>query len=141
MISRVGSDTDRICSFLSVSLLDFCTDALMIVMTAAILFSIDPEMALVTLLPFPLIAWMAQKVRIRLRHGFARTQAAWAEMVNVLADTIPGIRVVKAFAQERREIERFGRRNQHVLDANIRVNVLWSFFGPTVTLLTDWAPW
>jgi ATP-binding cassette subfamily B protein len=60
-------------------------------------------------------------------------------MVNVLADTIPGIRVVKAFAQEKREIERFKRRNQHVFDANNRVNILWSFFGPTVTLLTDCA--
>ena len=139
LISRVGSDTDRICTFLSVSLLDFCTDALMIIMTAVILFYIDPTMALVALLPFPLIAWMAQKVRIRLRHGFARTRAAWAEMVNVLADTIPGIRVVKAFAQEKREIERFGHRNQHVFDSNIRVNVLWSFFGPTVTLLTDFG--
>lgn len=137
LISRVGSDTDRICTFLSVNLLDFCTDVLMIVMTAAILFKIDLSMALVTLLPFPLIAWLAQKVRVRLRHGFARTSAAWAEMVNVLADTIPGIRVVKAFAQEKREIERFGSRNQHVFDANNRVNVLWSFFGPTVTLLTD----
>jgi ATP-binding cassette subfamily B protein len=139
LISRVGSDTDRICNFLSVNLLDFGTDVLMIVMTAAILFQIDPAMALVTLLPFPAIAWMAQRVRIRLRHGFARTTAAWAEMINVLADTIPGIRVVKAFAQEKREIERFGRRNQHVLDANNRVNVLWSFFGPTVTLLTNFG--
>ena len=66
LISRVGSDTDRICTFLSVNLLDFGTDVLMIVMTAVILFSIDPTMALVTLLPFPFIAWMAQKVRIRL---------------------------------------------------------------------------
>lgn len=139
LIARVGSDTDRICTFLSVNLLDFCTDVLMILMTAAVLFSIDAKMALVTLLPFPLIAWMAQKVRIRLRHGFARTAAAWAEMVNVLADTIPGIRVVKAFAQEKREIDRFRRRNQHVFDANNRVNVLWSFFGPTVTLLTDFG--
>jgi ATP-binding cassette subfamily B protein len=137
LISRVGSDTDRICTFLSVNLLDFCTDVLMIVMTAVVLFTIDPMMALVTMLPFPLIAWMAQRVRIRLRHGFARGRAAWAEMVNVLADTIPGIRVVKAFAQEKREIDRFSRRNQHVFDANNRVNVLWSFFGPTVTLLTD----
>lgn len=137
LISRVSSDTDRICNFLSVNLLDFGTDVLMIIMTAGILLSIDQKMALVTLLPFPLIAWMAQRVRIRLRHGFARTSAAWAEMVNVLADTIPGIRVVKAFAQERREVARFAGRNQHVLDANNRVNVLWSFFGPTVTFLTD----
>jgi ATP-binding cassette subfamily B protein len=137
LIARVGSDTDRICNFLSVNLIDFGTDVLMILMTAAILFWFNTEMALVALLPFPIIAWMAQRVRVRLRHGFARASAAWAEMVNVLADTIPGIRVVKAFAQEQREIERFGRRNEHVLDANIRVNVLWASFGPAVTLLTD----
>jgi ATP-binding cassette subfamily B protein len=139
LIARVGSDTDRICTFLSVNLLDFCTDILMIVMTAVVLFKIDVNLALVAFLPFPFIAWMGQRVRVRLRHGFAHTGAAWAEMVNVLADTIPGIRVVKAFAQEKREIERFKRRNQHVFDANNRVNILWSFFGPTVTLLTDCA--
>ena len=137
LISRVGSDTDRICSFLSLNLVEFLSDVLMIVMTAITLFSIDAKMAIVALLPFPFIAWLTQRVRIRLRQGFVRSSAVWAEMVNVLADTIPGIRVVKAFAQERREIERFGRRNHHVLEANNRVNVLWSFFGPTVTLLTD----
>jgi ATP-binding cassette subfamily B protein len=137
LISRVGSDTDRICNFLSVNLLDFSTDVLMIGMTAGILVSIDPAMALVTLLPFPLVAWMIQRVRVRLRHGFARGSAAWAGMINVLADTIPGIRVVKAFAQEQREIDRFRRANHHVLDANLRVNRLWASFGPAVTLLTD----
>ena len=39
--------------------------------------------------------------------AFALGSQAWAEMTSVLADTIPGIRVVKAFAQESREIERF----------------------------------
>ena len=55
----------------------------------------------------------------------------------MLADTIPGIRVVKAFAQEKREVERFVQANDRVLDANDRVNVVWSFFGPMVRLLTD----
>jgi ATP-binding cassette subfamily B protein len=137
LISRVGTDTDRICTFLSVTLAEFCADFVMIVMTAGVLLWINAPLAVVTLLPFPFIAWMVQKVRIRLRHGFARGNTAWAEMVNVLADTIPGIRVVKAFAQEEREIERFRRRNRHVLEANNRVNKLWAFFGPTVTLLTD----
>ncbi len=58
-------------------------------------------------------------------------------MTSVLADTIPGIRVVKAFAQERREVDRFRRANDRVLQANDRVNRLWSFFGPVITLLTD----
>jgi ATP-binding cassette subfamily B protein len=137
LIARVGTDTDRICSFLSISLAEFIADALMITMTAGVLLRINAPLAVVTLLPFPFIAWMVQRVRIRLRHGFARGNTAWSEMVNVLADTIPGIRVVKAFAQEKREIERFQRRNDHVLDANNRVNTLWALFGPSVTLLTD----
>ena len=57
--------------------------------------------------PVPLIAFAVHKVRNRLRQGFHMGGRAWSEMTSVLADTIPGIRVVKAFAQEQREIERF----------------------------------
>ncbi len=60
-------------------------------------------------------------------------------MVSVLTDAIPGIRVVKAFAQEQREVDRFATSNQRVLDANVRVNRLWAFFSPTVTLLTEFG--
>jgi ATP-binding cassette subfamily B protein len=137
LIARVGSDSDKICNFLAVSLLDFATDVVMIIMTAIILLSIDPTLALVTLAPFPIIAWLINRVRARLRYGFERGNRAWADMVNVLADTIPGIRVVKAFTQERREIERFGQANELVVTANTRVNTLWAFFGPAVTLLTE----
>src|SRR5690606_7923019 len=61
----------------------------------------------------------------------------WAEVTNVLSDTIPGIRVVKAFAQEKREAARFRAANQHNLAVNDRVNRVWSVFSPTVTLLTE----
>jgi ATP-binding cassette subfamily B protein len=137
LMARVGSDTDRICNFLSGNLLDLLNDLLTLIMVSVILVSVDAELALVTLAPFPLIAWLVQRVRARLRHGFERGSRAWAEMISVLADTIPGIRVVKAFTQERREIERFNQANENVVTANSRVNTLWSFFGPTVTLLTD----
>lgn len=137
LISRVSSDTDRICYFLSVYLLDFASDILMIMMTAGILLSIDPWLAVVTLVPFPLITWFTHRVSKVLRRGFSLGSRAWAEMTSVLADTIPGIRVVKAFGQEQREIERFEECNDRVLHANDRVNRIWSFFGPIVTLLTD----
>lgn len=137
LISRVSSDTDRICSFLSADALDFITDALLILCTAGLLVWINPPLAVVTLAPLVPIAWLVQRLRGRLRHGFARGTTAWGDMVSVLADTIPGIRVVKAFAQESREVERFAQSNQVVLEANNRVNRLWSFFGPLVTFLTE----
>ncbi len=139
LIARVSTDTDRICLFLSVYVLDFGADVLMIVMTAGILFYINPLLAFVTLCPFPLIVWLTYRVRKTLWRGFAKGSRAWAEMTSVLADAIPGIRVVKAFAQEEREIRRFKETNDYVLRANDRVNTVWAFFKPMVTLLTDFG--
>jgi ATP-binding cassette subfamily B protein len=137
LMARIGSETDRICLFLSLHLLDFATDVLMIVMTAVILVSINPWLALVTLLPLPFIVWMIHLVRDRLRHGFEKVDRIWGEVTNVLADTIPGIRVVKAFAQEKREAARFREANDRNLAVNDRVNRIWALFSPTVTLLTE----
>ncbi|APW36893.1 ABC transporter [Rhodoferax koreense] len=137
LMSRIGSETDRICVFLSLHALDFFTDVLMITMTAVILFSINPWLALVTLVPLPFIAWMIHIVRDRLRTGFEKIDRVWSEVTNVLADTIPGIRVVKAFAQEQRETQRFRDANRHNLEVNDRLNKIWSLFTPTVSLLTE----
>jgi len=139
LISRVGSDSDRINFFLQIYLLDFGSDILMIAMTAVILLVLDPTLALLTLCPLPLIVWLVHRVRNKLRRGFHLGNSAWAQMTSVLADTIPGIRVVKAFAQEHREIERFHRSNARVLLANDRVNTIWAFFGPMVVLLTEFG--
>jgi len=137
LISRLGSESDRICLFLSLHALEFLTDVLVIIMTAVILFTINPWLALATLLPLPIIGWMIHVVRDRLRTGFDKLMRVWSEVTNVLSDTIPGIRVVKAFAQEDRESKRFLAANQYNLALNDRLNKLWGLFSPTVTLLTE----
>ena len=137
LMNRIGAETDRICVFLSLHLLDFATDVLMIVMTASILISIDPKLAAATLLPLPFIVWLIHTVRDKLRTGFEKIDRVWSELTNVLADTIPGIRVVKAFAQETREANRFRDANKHNLAVNDRINFVWSLFSPTVTLMTE----
>jgi ATP-binding cassette subfamily B protein len=136
LIARVGNDTERLCNFLSLNLVDFASDCIMIVMTAAVLLRLNAPLALVTLAPFPPVVALVYYVRGRLLRRFRGSGVAWSDMTSVLADTIPGIRVVKAFAQESREVERFRSSNDRVLHANDRVNVLWAFFGPSVTFLT-----
>lgn len=137
LMARIGAETDRINLFLSLHLLDFLNDVLMIVMTACILISIDPWLAVTTLIPLPLILWLIHLVRHRLRFGFEKVDRSWSELTNVLADTIPGIRVVKAFAQENREVARFREANDRYLGVNDRINKVWALFAPTVTLLTE----
>jgi ATP-binding cassette subfamily B protein len=137
LMSRIGSGSDRICVFLSLHLLDFASDVLMIIMTGVILCSINPLLAVITLVPLPFIAWMIHIVRDRLRTGFEKIDRVWGEVTNVLADTIPGIRVVKAFAQEKREATRFREANKHNLAVNDKLNKVWSLFSPTVSFLTE----
>ncbi|MFZ6655814.1 ABC transporter ATP-binding protein [Undibacterium sp. TJN19] len=137
LMSRIGSESDRICVYLSLHLLDFATDVLMFIMTAGFLLQINTKLALVTLLPLPFIAWMIHLVRDKLRTGFEKIDRVWGEVTNVLADTIPGIRVVKAFAQEQREAGRFREANKHNLAVNDKLNKVWSLFSPTVSFLTD----
>ena len=66
LVARISSDTDRICNFLSDTLVDFIADVLMIVGTAVVLVSIDPILAAATLCTFPIIAWLT--VHLRDRH-------------------------------------------------------------------------
>ncbi len=137
LIARIGNESDRICVFLSLHALDFATDVLLLIMTAVVLFTINPWLTVVTLLPLPLIVWLIHSVRDRLRYGFEKIDRIWGDVTNVLADTIPGIRVVKAFAQEKRESDRFRDANMHNLAVNDKLNRTWGLFAPTVTMLTE----
>ncbi|OYW74840.1 MAG: hypothetical protein B7Z37_16085 [Verrucomicrobia bacterium 12-59-8] len=137
LISRIGSDTEHLSLFISVNFIDFFCDVLQFIFTAVILFSINPLLAVAALGPVPIVAWLVQRVREHLRGGFAAASRAGSQLTSVLADTIPGVRVVKAFAQEKREIERFRVADKHIFDTNDRVNKTWSFFTPMIKLLTD----
>ena len=137
LIARISSDTDHLCSFLSDTLIDFVTDVLMIVSTCVVLIMLDPLLAVAAIVSFPPIAWLIIRIRGKLTHGYLRGGRVWSAMTNILADTIPGIRVVKAFSQERREIARFAQANQRVVDVNNRNNALWTFFWPVVALLNQ----
>lgn len=135
LMSRISSDSDRLCSFLSDSIVDFTANSILLIVVAYSLVRKDPTIAAVALVPFPFIVWLMYYARDKLAIGFLAASRAWGAMSSVLADTIPGIRVVKAFAQEEREIDRFSTANEQVVTENNRVNSLWTFFWPLITFL------
>jgi ATP-binding cassette subfamily B protein len=135
LIQKLSTDTDRICSFISVQWNELIGDFAMFIFMAVALTRKDAILAMVTMLPIPIIAWLIHRVRTQLSESFQQSSRAFDDMTNVLADTIPGVRVVKAFAQENREIERYRQANDRILAANERLNVVWSFFWTVIALL------
>jgi ABC-type multidrug transport system fused ATPase/permease subunit len=136
-MARIGSETDRINVFLSLHLLDFATDVLMIAMTAAILFSINPWLALVTLVPLPFIAWLIHTGARPPAHRLREDRPRLGRGDQRAGRHHPRHPRGQGLRPGEREAERFRAANQHNLQVNDRSTSTWSLFSPTVTLLTE----
>jgi ATP-binding cassette subfamily B protein len=80
----------------------------------------------------PVFCWLIYRHGESLNGLFIRTWRKWSRVTDILSDTIPGIRVVKAFNQESREIDRFQVRNDDVTDEINRIHALWTRFWPSL---------
>jgi ATP-binding cassette subfamily B protein len=111
LITRVTADTDRLWEFLAFGVVDVSLSIVMLLGLGVVLLTLDWRLGLVMVLPVPLFCWLIYWHGESLNRLFLRGWRKWSAVTDVLSDTIPGIRVVKAFSQEAREIGRFGERN------------------------------
>jgi ATP-binding cassette subfamily B protein len=102
-----------------------------------ILFSLNPGLAAVVLLPTPLLVVTTRIFSKWFHDVYHSLWRRWAGMSALLADTIPGVRVVKAFAQEKREVNKFERTSWDLLSGEIRAARVRSAFGPIMTFITS----
>lgn len=135
LITRVSSDTDRLWDFITFGVIEVVVSIFQIIGVAAALFLQDWSLAILVLMPLPIMTamfyWHSQKIQVL----FLRIWRKWSAMTGVLSDVIPGIRVVKAFAQEDHEVKRFREKND-ALEAEAEIlHRQWTRFWPTVVML------
>jgi ATP-binding cassette subfamily B protein len=134
LITRVSADTDRLWDFLAFGVVDVSLSLVMLVGLGAVLLSLDWRLGLVMTLPVPVFCWLIYRHSESLQRLFLRAWRKWSRVSDVLSDTIPGIRVVKAFNQEDREIRRFAERNEDVTGEFNRIHQEWTGFWPLLML-------
>jgi ATP-binding cassette subfamily B protein len=134
LITRVSSDTDRLWDFLAFGIVDVSLSAVMLIGLGAVLMSLDWKLGLVMVLPVPLFIWAIFRHGEHMNRFFIRAWRKWSGVTDVLSDTIPGMRVVKAFNQEERETGRFNARNTDVTDEFNRIHHSWTTFWPVLML-------
>jgi ATP-binding cassette subfamily B protein len=130
LISRVTADTDRLWEFIAFGVVDVSLSIVMLIGLGAVLLTLDWRLGLVMTLPVPVFCWLIYRHGESLNGIFIRTWRKWSRVTDVLSDTIPGIRVVKAFNQESREIDRFDTRNTDVTEEINRIHQMWTTFWP-----------
>ena len=134
LITRVSSDTDRLWEFLAFGVVDVSLSLVMLAGLTTVLIGLDWRLGLVMVLPVPLFCWAIYRHGERMNRVFVRAWRKWSKVTDVLSDTIPGIRVVKAFSQEQQENRRFNERNYDVTSEFNRIHDMWTVFWPLLML-------
>jgi len=135
LIARVSSDTDRLWDFISFGIIDIGMSLLQMIGVMAALFLQDWSLAIFVIMPLPLMMAMFYIHSVKIQVHFMRIWRKWSAMTAVLSDVIPGIRVVKAFAQEDKEVDRFNRKNKAVEEEAQILHKHWTRFWPGVVML------
>lgn len=135
LMSRATVDLQAVRFFLGYGLIFFGQHILTIVAVTAIVFLYDWQLALVALAITPLLAAIAF-VYSRASHPILKdVQQRMGDMTTTAEENIVGVNVVKAFAQEPREREKFSRRSEAVFAQSIRATRLRAFYAPLMSFL------
>lgn len=133
LITRVTNDTDRLWDFIVFGSVNLIRDVMLIVLIAAVMFWMNWKLALVALVPLPPLAWLTYWRGMTMQRMFGRLWTYWSRMTAVVGDALPGVRVVKAFANERREVGRFDRHSDEYTEKEQEVNKVWTQLQPLIS--------
>ncbi|RKY57623.1 MAG: ABC transporter ATP-binding protein, partial [Candidatus Latescibacterota bacterium] len=135
VISRINQDTGRLQQFLVWGVQDLLVNFLLIVGIGGMLFWMDWKLALWVLLPAPAIAFLVQGFWWRLRLYMHRFFHRWSRLNALLSETLSGLKIVRAFAQEPREVSRFRQRSWELALTGIQVERAWAVAFSGISLL------
>ncbi|AFM41351.1 ABC-type multidrug transport system, ATPase and permease component [Desulfosporosinus acidiphilus SJ4] len=93
------------------------------------------KLTLITLLPMPIMAWATSRYGTMLHKRFHRAQAAFSDLNDKVLENINGVRVVKAFGEEKAELEAFRKLSEDVVEKNLEVAKVDALFDPTIQLI------
>lgn len=136
VISRLTNDVQALDSLVSDGITTLFQSTLMLLGVVVTLLIFDVELALYTFLAIPLLALGALAFRIASADAYRRTRERIAAITGYLQETLSGIRVVRAFGQEERHIERFAELNDANRRANMTTVYLNAAYFPGVELLS-----
>jgi ATP-binding cassette subfamily B protein len=139
LISRMSNDVEALDTLVTDGIVTLFGSSLTLIGTAAILFALDPELALITYTVFPVLGIASFTFRIISADAYRATREKVAGITAYLQETLSGIRVVRTFAQEPRHLRRFEELNEENREANMKTVHLNAAYFPGVELLSGLA--
>ncbi len=135
LMSRATVDLQGVRFFLGYGLIFFFQNALTVLSVTAVLFFVDWQLALVALAITPLLVALAYRYSHVTHPTLRDVQQKLADVATVVEENIVGVHVVKAFAQERSEEEKFRARNETLFAETLRANRQRAVYVPLIAFV------
>jgi len=135
LMSRATVDLQSVRFFLGYGLIFMAQSALTIVIAAGFMFAVNVPLAAVALAPTPFVIYVAFRYGRKNRPASQEVQQRIAELTAEAEENVSGVRVVKAFAQEPRQLKRFDGVVRRVFDQSMVSTRLQAFYSPFIGFL------
>jgi len=139
LMSRATVDLQAIRFFLGYGLIFITQNLLTIVLASAVMFALEPWLALIALAPAPFVIYASSRYNRVSRPAVQEVQQRLAELTAEAEESISGIRIVKAFAREEHQLHRFRRAVTRVFDQSVYSTRLQAVFSPLLGLLPQFG--
>ena len=137
LMSRVTNDINALESFVTHGSALTIVDLLRLAGGAIILFVLDARLALLVLLPVPILAVALRYFNTRIRPIYRRVRARLGDINAQLQDSLSGIRVIQAFVQEEQELARFTTESESYYEARVEGIRYWATFFPSMRFVAS----
>ncbi len=119
VINRISGDSNTIQAFILKITQECIVQFIMLVGIVVIMFAMHPKLTLLSLVPIPVVVVGAKIFSRKISPFYKKIWRRWSSVTSIMTDTIPCVRVVKAFAGEKRATDRFNRYNKEWYNVDV----------------------
>jgi subfamily B ATP-binding cassette protein MsbA len=135
LMSRVNNDVGLVQQVVSETVGDLARESLAVLGYLALLFYLDPRLAIVCLTGAPLVIYPLMRLGHRVRRTTRRSQEALETLSHVSAEAFTGHRIVKAFGTEQHETSKFSGAGLNLFRTNMKVTAALSSLPPLMEVI------
>jgi ABC-type multidrug transport system fused ATPase/permease subunit len=137
LMSRATVDLQSVRFFLGYGLIFIAQSVATIVLAAVAMFLLQPGLAAISLAPVPFVVLIAHRYGHKSKPAMQEAQQRIAELTADTEENLSGVRVVKAFAQEARQYERFEHTTERVFEQQVYATRIQAFYNPLISFLPN----
>jgi len=139
IMARASNDMDSVRSMIGPGIMYFFSTAAALILALTLMIKISFKLTLLALIPLPVITVLVFFLGREINKRYTLIQKQYSDLTARAQESFSGIRVVKAYVQEKSEIEDFAGLSREYVDKNMSMVKIWGFFFPAIVLFSGMA--